>query len=216
MSDVVPFEMKQELQRRAGIPHLPTDLTYECRMAISGDGPRAYDWKDKPHRLVYDLSRCVESQATEIDRLRAELAKVEGERAADQADRMVKISALIANLTRVQEHYGDTCVYIRRGGMAWGAVALNREADDKKHGVFDLQAQHARDMQRMAELVERWKADCKAAEARALAAEAKVEEMGKALGGLVYEDEGRFFAGVIGDTDVTDIVAPALQPKEQT
>lgn len=122
--------------------------------------------------------------AAEIARLRAELAKVEGERDADQTDRMVKISALIANLTSVQERYGDTCVYIRRGGMSWGAVALNRQADDKKNGVFDLQAQHDRDMQRMAELVERWKADCKAAEDRALAAEAKIQEMGKALEAL--------------------------------
>jgi hypothetical protein len=33
---------KQELQRLAGIPHLPTDLTYELRLAVSGEGPRAY------------------------------------------------------------------------------------------------------------------------------------------------------------------------------
>lgn len=95
----------------------------------------------------------------------------------DQNDRMVKISALIADLITVRERYGDTCVYIRRGGMAWGSVALNREADDKKHGVFDLQAQHDRDMQRMAEIVERWRADRKAAEACALAAEARMGEV---------------------------------------
>lgn len=199
-----------------------SDVVESAKKAVNDICERSDDSLDAWHKAQGRVTsraawkeRALTAEA-KIANLRAELAKVEGERAADQADRMVKISALIANLTRVQEHYGDTCVYIRRGGMAWGAVALNREADDKKHGVFDLQAQHARDMQRMAELVERWKADCKAAEARALAAEAKVEEMGKALGGLVYEDEGRFFAGVIGDTDVTDIVAPALQPKEQT
>ena len=49
-----------KLQADAGIPHLPTELTYECRMAVSGEGPRAFDWSDKPHRLVYDLSREVE------------------------------------------------------------------------------------------------------------------------------------------------------------
>jgi hypothetical protein len=81
MSDVVySDEQKSRLQRDAGIPLPPTDLTYECRMAVAGAGPRAYDWSNKPHRLVYDLSRRVEAQAAEITRLRAELAKVEGER----------------------------------------------------------------------------------------------------------------------------------------
>ena len=64
MSDLTE---RMRLQADAGIPHLPTELTYECRMAISGEGPRALDWSDKPHRLVYDLSR-------EIERLTAELA----------------------------------------------------------------------------------------------------------------------------------------------
>jgi hypothetical protein len=55
-------ELKQ-LKRDTGIPHLPTQLTYECRMAVSGKGPRAYDWSDKPHRLIYDLCREIEAAA---------------------------------------------------------------------------------------------------------------------------------------------------------
>lgn len=51
---------KQELQRLAGIPHLPTDLTYELRLAVSGEGPRAYDWSDKPHRLLWDACHALE------------------------------------------------------------------------------------------------------------------------------------------------------------
>jgi hypothetical protein len=51
---------KQELQRLAGIPHLPTDLTYELRLAVSGEGPRAYDWADKPHRLLWDACAALE------------------------------------------------------------------------------------------------------------------------------------------------------------
>lgn len=51
---------KQELQRLAGIPHLPTDLTYELRLAVSGEGPRAYDWSDKPHRLLWDACGALE------------------------------------------------------------------------------------------------------------------------------------------------------------
>ena len=59
------------LQSSAGIPNTPTDLTYECRLAVSGEGPRAYEWKDKPHRLVYDLCGQVEAQAAEIAALSA-------------------------------------------------------------------------------------------------------------------------------------------------
>lgn len=64
----------------------------------------------------------------------------------DGDDRMIKISKLIEDMQEVNRKFGDTCVYIRRGGLSWGAVALNRRDDDKKHGVFDLQAQHDRDM----------------------------------------------------------------------
>jgi hypothetical protein len=65
---------------------------------------------------------------------------------ADDENRMVKIGDLISRLQATKDQFGDTCVYIRRGGLAWGAVALNRRDDDKKHGIFDLQAQHDRDM----------------------------------------------------------------------
>jgi hypothetical protein len=72
-------EDKRKLQALAGIPNLPTDLTYEARIAMSGEGPRAYDWIDKPHRLVFDLCR-------EIERLRA-------------ADREMMSAALTTTLT---------------------------------------------------------------------------------------------------------------------
>jgi len=68
---------------------------------------------------------------------------------------MRKISNLIEQLTHIRDAFGDTCVYIRRGGLSWGAVALNWEADDAKHGVFDVQAKHDRDMQDRADQVER-------------------------------------------------------------
>lgn len=74
-------------------------------------------------------------------------------------DHMVKISQLIADMQEVHRKFGDTCVYIRRGGLSWGAVALNRRDDDKKHGVFDLQEQHDRDMLARLEQIERLKAD---------------------------------------------------------
>ncbi len=42
------------LQKDCGIPHMPTQFTAELRLAVAGEGPRAYDWSDKPHRLLYD------------------------------------------------------------------------------------------------------------------------------------------------------------------
>lgn len=74
---------------------------------------------------------------------------------AGETDRMVKIDSMISELQEIRASYGNTCVYVRRGGMSWGAVALNRHADDEKHGVFDLQAQHDRDMEQRVGQVER-------------------------------------------------------------
>lgn len=74
-------------------------------------------------------------------------------------DRMIQIEALIKELQGVRDRFGNTCVYIRRGGMGWGAVALNRKSDDEKNGVFDLQKQHDRDMFARLEQIERLKAD---------------------------------------------------------
>jgi hypothetical protein len=53
------------MQKQSGIPHLPTQFTYVMRQAMSGEGPRAYDWSDKPHRLVYDLCNEIERMAAQ-------------------------------------------------------------------------------------------------------------------------------------------------------
>ena len=64
MSDVLATNAELEaLRQAAGIPHLPTQLTFEARLAIGGEGPRAYDWSDKPHRIVFDLCREIEKNA---------------------------------------------------------------------------------------------------------------------------------------------------------
>jgi hypothetical protein len=74
----ITFEEKQRLQKDAGIPHLPTNLTYKLRVAVCGedkDNFFSYDymWTDKPHRLVYDACREIERQQIEIERLREAL-----------------------------------------------------------------------------------------------------------------------------------------------
>lgn len=52
-----------EMQQLAGLPFPPTEATYAFRQAVSGEGDRAFDWQDKPHRLVYDLCRIIEADA---------------------------------------------------------------------------------------------------------------------------------------------------------
>ena len=39
---------------------MPTQMTYHLRRAISGEGDYAYEWSDKPHRLVHDACREIE------------------------------------------------------------------------------------------------------------------------------------------------------------
>lgn len=73
----------------------------------------------------------------------------------DDDDKMVQIEKLISDMQSIKDRFGNTCVYIRRGGLSWGAVAMNRRDDDKKNGVFDLQAQHVRDMLARLEQIER-------------------------------------------------------------
>lgn len=75
---MITLEQKKKLQFDAGIPHLPTDLTYECRIAIAGEGERGWEWQDKPHRLVYDLCRQVEADADRIEELVKERDYTEG------------------------------------------------------------------------------------------------------------------------------------------
>lgn len=72
---------------------------------------------------------------------------------------MIQIDALIVDLKGISDRFGNTCVYIRRGGLSWGAVALNRCDDDKKFGIFDLQAQHDRVVEQLGGQIERLKAD---------------------------------------------------------
>mgnify|MGYP003426348881 CR=1 FL=1 len=62
------------LQAAAGLAFKPTPLTFDLRRAVSGQGPRAYDWSDKPHRLLYDACREIEQQSSRIQQLETELA----------------------------------------------------------------------------------------------------------------------------------------------
>jgi len=72
---------RQKLQADAGLTHLPTELTYELRMAVTGHRADeflswGYQWTDKPHRLVYEACGVVEAQAVEIESLYAEVERL--------------------------------------------------------------------------------------------------------------------------------------------
>lgn len=53
-----------KLQKDASLQFMPTAITYWFRVAMSGKGPLAFEWKDKPHRLVSDL--CLILEADEV------------------------------------------------------------------------------------------------------------------------------------------------------
>ena len=72
---VVDNAMLEALQKDAGLPHLPTRETYQFRMAVSGEGPLAYQWSDKPHRLLYNACSIIESEAAENEALRHDLER---------------------------------------------------------------------------------------------------------------------------------------------
>jgi hypothetical protein len=62
------MDAKTKMQKDGGLDHPPTDFTLQFRQAVNGDGPRAYDWSDKPHRLIYDLCSYIEAaEATRAD-----------------------------------------------------------------------------------------------------------------------------------------------------
>ena len=107
-------KQKKQLQIDAGIPHLPTDLTYQCRIAISGEGERGWEWQDKPHRLVYDLCRQVEADADRIDELvkeRDEFREVFntssillGETELQLGEALAKLTKAMTGLRKIADH----------------------------------------------------------------------------------------------------------------
>jgi hypothetical protein len=90
------------LQKDCGIPNLPTQLTYQLRMAVSGHEADTflswgYQWKDKPHRLVY-------AACGEIEELAAHtLRVVEAVREACAAE----VQSLIAAMSNTNDTISD-------------------------------------------------------------------------------------------------------------
>jgi len=126
--DMTDQEQKKQLQIDAGIPHLPTDLTYQCRIAIAGEGERGWEWQDKPHRLVYDLCRQVEADADRIEELIEEnkeltlqLLAVHGQ-AADALDKAVVAEAKLAKAVEA--------LRVALEGLNWAKAYLSTSGID--------------------------------------------------------------------------------------
>lgn len=85
-------EQLARFQLDCRIPYLPTQLTYQLRWAVHGNGPRAYDWEDKPHRLVFDA-------CSEIERLTVELAaeKARADKAEAEVARLREAAVKLDN-----------------------------------------------------------------------------------------------------------------------
>jgi hypothetical protein len=65
----VSKEELERLKRDCDIPDMPTQMTYHLRCAPSGEGDYRYQWKDKPHRLIYDACREIERLTVKIQQL---------------------------------------------------------------------------------------------------------------------------------------------------
>lgn len=55
------MDAKLKMQKDADLEHPPIDFTLPFRQAMSGEGKLAFTWSDKPHRLIYDLCRYIET-----------------------------------------------------------------------------------------------------------------------------------------------------------
>jgi hypothetical protein len=62
-------EQLAKMQTDGNLQFSPTTVTYWFRLATAGEGPLAYEWQDKPHRLVRDL--CLLMEADEVLRTAA-------------------------------------------------------------------------------------------------------------------------------------------------
>ena len=66
---ILPSELLR-LKNDCEIPDMPTQMTYHLRLAPSGRGDYKYEWKNKPHRLIYDACREIERLTAQIESMK--------------------------------------------------------------------------------------------------------------------------------------------------
>jgi len=102
--------------------------TQDYRLAPSGDGEQANTWKDKPHRLVYDL-------CSEVERLQQKL-----EIAAINQDRLGKLFRGEGDYPKLLIHnakYGDKHILIMDEDQEDEAWLTMFQAIDRWDGFYD-------------------------------------------------------------------------------
>lgn len=101
----------------------------DYRNAPSGVGPLADEWKDKPHRLVYDLCQMNAALVAERDRL-LESDRFLGDRLEAQAETMARVVAERNNLRIERERLREALRQIAAFNDEGANVAL------RKHGSY--------------------------------------------------------------------------------
>ena len=66
------WEIKSEFEDDFPSPAAKYPDLREFHLGVGGEGEHAYNWSDKPHRLVYDLTRMVAELRDEIRSLAKE------------------------------------------------------------------------------------------------------------------------------------------------
>jgi len=118
---------REQLQKNAGLVNLPTDLTYELRMAVEGYGEKkflswGYQWKDKPHRLVHTACAEIEALTVENAKLRAEVERLRTALAFYADQRSYKTATV-----QMSGHFVGQAVAIDAGAQARKALEAHNE-----------------------------------------------------------------------------------------
>jgi len=104
--------------------------TEEYRMAMGREGPLAYQWKDKPHRLIYDLCNEVERLQNEVKGLNS-LVVLTSQEQVDQSD-------IFRNFvdSKTCTTAGDSIEELKTT-----IEELNVAIDDLENQIYDLEEQ---------------------------------------------------------------------------
>lgn len=136
----------------------PSAVTEEPFAFAVSAGLASYELFQSEYRAKMNAQERIKAGQTNIEVIplyRRALSQPSPAGAEQPENHMAQIDKVIADLQAIRARWGNTCVYIRRFGFSWGAVALNRHAEDEKNGVFDLQARYEAMLLERAEQVER-------------------------------------------------------------
>ena len=101
------------LKSDADLPWMPTPFTWELRKGVSGEGPRAYDWSDKPHRLVFDACHEIERTRTLLREAADALERARDEARSEALDAVASYIMMYGGMSGGPESWADLADAIR-------------------------------------------------------------------------------------------------------